>query len=192
MRGQVSIEAATSFINEEMCLGCGRLSCDLRSVVTFGVDCLGTFAPTEYAQRVKARGVEAVTCEALCYAAEGGFTPQMFRTACQACDWPAPQGAEVVIGAIGIDPARYSLVIARDEATDSRLNLNAVIGELAVEAQVERREIAVGDVVDMRAKRRESLLEGMSYAQNHHSDIASALAWLANCSFSSRAALHGG
>ncbi len=160
----------------------GRLSSDLRSVVTIGVDCLGTFAPTEYAQRVKARGVEAVTCEALCYAADGGFTPQMFRTSCQACDWPAPRGADVVIGAIGIDPARYLLVIARDEATDSRLHLNAVINELAVEAQVERREIAVGDVVDMRAKRRESLLEAMPYTHDHHSDFVSALAWLANCS----------
>ncbi len=155
----------------------GRLSFDLRAVVTIGVDCLGTFAPATYAQCVKAHGAEVVTSEALCYAADGGFTPQRFRLACQACDWPAPQGADVIIGAIGVDPARYLLVIARDGATDSHLGLQAVANEMAVEAQVERREIAVGDVIDMRAKRRAALLE-----EYRCKDVANALAWFANCS----------
>jgi formate dehydrogenase subunit beta len=100
-------------------------------LVLVGVDCLGTFPPQEYEQEARAHGASQLTREALAYAAEGGFTPQRLRPACQMCDWPAPCGADLTIGAIGVAPEQYLLVIARDAATDAGLHLGEVTDGLA-------------------------------------------------------------
>lgn len=159
----------------------GRIPSDSQPAVTIGVDCLGTFPPGDYAQCVKTRGAAEMTCQALQYAAEGGFSPQRLRMACQMCDWPAPCGADVTIGAIGVMPDQYLLLIARDEATDARLGLGSVAGDLATEAQVARREVAVGAVADKRASTRKALIEEFR-TEHRFGDVGSALAWFATCS----------
>jgi len=155
-------------------------------LVLVGVDCLGTFPPPEYERRLQAQGVSQLINEALSYAAEGGFTPQRLRTACQMCDWPATCGADLTIGAIGVAPDQYLLVIARDEATDAGLHLGDVTDGLAEEAQIVRREVTIGNVAEKRARARAQLLQAAAGRDTPpgrlYSDLGSILAWFSNCS----------
>jgi len=150
-------------------------------VVILGVDCIGTFTHSDYLRSVETHGLSGVTADVLRNAAEGGLRPQRFRTACMVCDWPAPCGADVTIGAIGVPSIEFLLVIARDEATDERLGLNALTGALATEYQVSHRETVVGAVADMRAGMRRGLIEEMQTAYRFN-DLGSFLAWFASCS----------
>jgi formate dehydrogenase subunit beta len=113
-------------------------------------------------------------------AASGGLKPQNFRTACQVCDWPAPRGADVVIGTMGVDIENCLLVISQDEQVDARLSLGALTAGLASEYQVSRRETLVGAVAEARSGVRRRLL-GESDSELRFSDLGSFLAWFANC-----------
>jgi formate dehydrogenase subunit beta len=158
-----------------------RITLEPHSVVILGVDCIGTFPGNEYCQNVDKYGAREVTRASLKNASEGGLRPQRFRTACQVCDWPAPCGADVTIGAIGVATDQHLLVIARNEAVDDRLGLKSVTSALATEYQVSHRETVVGAIADMRSGVRKKLVEDMHSSQRFN-DFASFLAWFANCS----------
>jgi formate dehydrogenase subunit beta len=150
-------------------------------IVVIGVDCLGTYSKAYYERAIEASGPEEITAEVLCNAAEGGFRPQRFRTACQICDWPAPRGADLTIGTIGIDSGEHLLLVARDESTDAALGLTNLAGELASEYQVSRRETVVGAIADAHAGLRNQMIEDMKGVYRFD-DLGSILAWLASCS----------
>jgi formate dehydrogenase subunit beta len=149
--------------------------------VVIGVDCLGTFSKTDYNRYVEARRPEDVTFEVLRNAAEGGFRPQRFRTACQICDWPAPHGADITIGTIGVASDKFLLLIARDEKTDAALGLGAIARDQASEYQVSRRETVVGAIADTHAGLRNQMIEDMKGVYRFD-DLGCILAWLASCS----------
>lgn len=150
-------------------------------VIIIGVDCLGTYSKDDYEHAVEVSGADEITGEVLRNAAEGGFKPQSFRTACQICDWPAPHGADLTIGTIGIDSGEFLLLVARDEKTDDVLGLANLAGELASEHQVSRRETVVGAIADTHAGLRNQMIEDMKGVYRFD-DLGSILAWLASCS----------
>jgi formate dehydrogenase (coenzyme F420) beta subunit len=149
--------------------------------VVIGVDCLGTYSKTDYERAVEESGLDEVTAEVLRNAAEGGFRPQHFRTACQICDWPAPRGADLIIGTIGIESDKHLLLVARDDKTDAALGLGDLVSELARRYQVSRREMVVGAIADMHAGLRNQMIEDMKGVYRFD-DLGSILAWLASCS----------
>lgn len=150
-------------------------------VVVIGVDCLGTFSKADYAGAIDAHGPDEITAEVLLNAAEGGFRPQSFRTACQICDWPAPRGADLTIGTIGIDSREHLLLVAGDEKADAALGLGTLAGDLASEYQVSRRETVVGAIADTHVGLRNQMIEDMKGVYRFD-DLGSILAWLASCS----------
>ncbi len=150
-------------------------------VVVFGIDCLGTFSKADYKRYAEARGPDEVAFEVLRNAAQGGLRPQRFRTACQICDWPAPRGADITIGTIGIASDKQLLLIARDEKVDAGLKMSTMAGDLASEYQVSHRETIVGAIADTHAGVRQSMIEDMKGA-SRFDDLGSILAWFANCS----------
>lgn len=153
---------------------------DDSQAVIIGIDCLGTFLPENYRQIVEQRGADTLLAETLLNAAEGGLRPQSFRTACQICDWPAPRGADLVIGNIGVNSTQFLLLIAKDEDTDQRLGLTGITNHPATEYQVSHRETVVGAIADMRAAIRKNMVEELATSR-HFGDLGSLLAWLANC-----------
>jgi formate dehydrogenase subunit beta len=148
------------------------------TVTIVGVDCLGTFAAEEYAECVRTHGPKRLIRQLLDYASEGDCAIRHLRPACRVCEWPAPRGADLVIGAIGVQPDDYLLVIAPDEATDERLGLAEVAPLLAEENQVVRREVAVGAIAGKRARARAAMVEAVPL---RFSDIGSLLSWLSRC-----------
>jgi formate dehydrogenase subunit beta len=150
-------------------------------VVVIGVDCLGTFSKEDYKRTLESRGAVETTAEVLRNAAEGGLRPQRFRTACQICDWPAPRGADITIGTIGVPTEQYLLVLARDEATDAALGLDRVVKGASSEYLASRRETVVGAIADARAGMRRAMLEEIK-GSSRFDDLGSILAWFASCS----------
>lgn len=150
-------------------------------VVVIGVDCLGTYSKDDYQRAIVASGAEEITRQVLRNAAEGGFRTQSFRTACRICDWPAPRGADLIIGTIGINSSELLLLIARDDKTDDALGLANLASGLAGEHQVSRRETVVGAIADTHAGLRNQMIEDMKGVYRFD-DLGSILAWLASCS----------
>lgn len=150
-------------------------------VVVIGVDCLGTYSKADYERAIENSGSEEVTAEVLRNAAEGGFRQQRFRTACQICDWPAPRGADLAIGTIGIESDKLLLLVAHDEKTDGALGLCDLASDLASRCQVSRREMVVGAIADTHVNLRNKMIEDMKGVYRFD-DLGSILAWLASCS----------
>lgn len=148
------------------------------TLTIIGADCVATFPVDEYERRVKEHGAIIVTRDALMYAGEGVYSPYDLRAACRVCDWPAPRGADLVIGAIGALPDQYLLLIAHDEATDAHLQLQAVVPSMATEQQVVKREVAVGELIDKRAKVR---AQQLGVTSENLMDFARLLSWISNC-----------
>jgi formate dehydrogenase subunit beta len=163
------------------------------AALIIGVDCLGTFPRAEYQRSLKdqgavmegaagsARRARELALEVLRNAADGGLRPQGFRTACQVCDWPAPRGADLVIGTGGVDTSEYLLIIASDPDLDARLCLGKVTNGQASEYQVSRREMLVGAIADARAGVRRKMLESLQ-SDCRFNDLGCLLALFANCS----------
>jgi formate dehydrogenase subunit beta len=148
--------------------------------VLVGVDCLGTLPPEEYFRMIQRSSPQEVTREALRNATTGGLRPQQFRTACQLCDSPAPRGADLVIGTLGVETQQCLLFIARDEETARRLGLATLIDIAASEYQVSHRETVAGAVADLRTAVRKSRYADLKEA-SRFDDLGRLLAWFARC-----------
>jgi len=148
-------------------------------VTILGVDCGGTLPPADFAQRVQGRGLRALTDESLACGAECDRLPRQLRTACRICEWPAPRGADVAVGVLGLPPREMLLVIGRDEATSERLHLGEVTDGIAEEAEVVRREVAIGAISQRRARVRDELARTVPLRMT---EVGSLLSWLARCS----------
>jgi len=150
-------------------------------LVIFGVDCLGTLPTGDYQRKDPPGDLEEMTREALHDATWGGSHADQYRMACQVCDWPAPWGADVTIGTIGVDSDQTLLLLARDEDCDARLGWENLLPRRASEYQVSRREAVVGAIASSRADRRNHLLSDAA-GHFHLDDLGAMLAWLASCS----------
>ncbi len=146
-------------------------------VIVIGVDCAGTFPLQEYSRRVAQEGTVSLTEESLAYSTEG-LTPAQFRVNCQVCDWPAPRGADIIIGTIGVATQQSLLVIARDERIDARFHLQMSTDRVATEAEVVCRETAVGAVANQRTIQREHMNQMRTW---QFGDFCSLLACFARC-----------
>jgi NAD-dependent dihydropyrimidine dehydrogenase PreA subunit len=158
-----------------------RSSADWSEMVIFGVDCLGTLPTGEYRRKSTPGDLAELTRQSLREAAWGGSHADQYRTACQVCDWPAPWGADVTIGTIGVDNDQYLLLLAYDEETAGHLGWDDLLPRRAVEYELSRRESIVGAVAGTRLDRRNHLL-GSAAGGFRFDDLASMLAWLASCS----------
>lgn len=150
---------------------------DLESLVVIGVDCPGTFSEDEYHQHLLSQqnGAEMLHV-GLSYGQRESYIPHEVRATCQMCDSPAPLGADLVVGTIGIEPDGDLLLIALNEEVDASLKLQVVTNHLATEQQVVSREVMVGKLVDKRTEKRSALM-----SHSLPEDFTSALALFARC-----------
>ena len=153
-------------------------------VTLIGVDCPGTFSVEEYSRCVVSLGIENLVRETLAYRSEDNPLPGKLRLACTLCDSPAPLGADIVIGTLGAAPRGYLLVIASDEATDQRLQLEASTDAIAEEEQVIHREFAIHAITKGHAARQRALTVNGELLQPDSTsapNLFSLLGLFANC-----------
>ncbi len=150
-------------------------------MLIFGVDCMGTYSRKFFDKKLKDQNLPELTKATLMNASAGGFRQQNLRQACQMCDWPAPWGADVVIGTVGVETERHLLVTARREAGKRSLKAGRSGNSPAAISLLSHRETIVSAVADARAGVRKGLLA----SSVHHSrfdDVGSILGWFATCS----------
>ncbi len=151
-----------------------------KCALLLAVDCPGTFSSGEFRRLCESLGPAGITRQTLQNASQGGLRPYPYRTACRLCDWPAPRGADIVIGMLGVDTDKHLLVIARDEALDRRLSLSSLTNGPASEYLVSRRETVVGAVADTHESMRRALLAETG-GEHGFDSLGSLLAWFARC-----------
>jgi formate dehydrogenase (coenzyme F420) beta subunit len=150
---------------------------DAESLIVIGVDCPGTFSQDEYHQHlISSQNGGEMLHVGLSYGKKESYIPHEVRATCQMCDSPAPLGADLVVGTIGIEPQGDLLLIARNEDVDASLQLQNVTDRFAAEQQVVCREVMVGKLVDKRTEIRSALMN-----QALPEDFTSALALFARC-----------
>lgn len=150
-------------------------------MVIFGVDCMGTYNAKDYQREIKNQTTDELTRKTLRNISAAGFQMEKYRTACQICDWPAPWGADAVIGTIGVDLDKYVLILAHDEICDHCLCLDMLVEHPATEYQVSHRETLVGAVADAHAGMRKHLVT-KTPGNCRFDDLGCLLAWFASCS----------
>ena len=80
----------------------------LDNVTLIGVDCLGAYEMNTYSE-LAAISNDNLSTDLLAQARGGHIAPReghQFRVACQMCERPVPQGADLAIGLIGLDTAK--------------------------------------------------------------------------------------
>jgi formate dehydrogenase subunit beta len=151
---------------------------NLANLTVVGIDCLGTLQPFDYMRKLLQAGNPAhMPAQCMQVAEEGGMTCQT-RTACQMCERPAPRGADVTLGFIGVDATHELLVIAADESADSRLKLSQVTRREATEREVVRREATLTNII---AKHNAFMDKELSKLEMSFGGLAGALTTLATC-----------
>ncbi len=133
------------------------------NLLSIGVDCLCTFPPEEYQRRARELGgPDELTHEALLFARQGGIAPYRYRSACQMCAQPIPEGADVTIGVLGLSAGQAVLVSAHDARTAERLHLSAITDGEAPPAMVARREQLRATLAERHERVRERTIRALA------------------------------
>ena len=149
----------------------------LDNLLTLGIDCLGTYEVTQYAQlRGELDGGVGPSPEQLQAATEGQVSPvegYEFRAACQICEYPVASGVDVNIGLIGVD-AQTMVLLDMEPGIAKEL-----LEKLGLqEGDAAGREEAVGRLVAAREKARD---EAFALFHETFKDSASLVAQFCTC-----------
>ncbi len=158
------------------------LQVKLDPLILIGVDCLGTYEPSDYAKMIRERGEGvSITRELLKGAKEGKAKPQDgydLRLACQICEYPSPENASIVIGLFGHDPQREILIQLRDQLADEL----AQKGILATTEQGSpSRNQVIERLTEERIKKRDEVFEAFRSKTKSLQDLMNALSTCIRC-----------
>ncbi len=150
----------------------------LDNLLIVGIDCLGTYSVTDYADFIKTTdGKSSPTGVILASAQEGkeisvnGHNP---RSACQVCEFPAPPNVDLAIGLIGIDPKKEILLQAFSTAGEGILSKL----ELEKARETNKREEILTALLEKRKKKKSQMFEE---TEKEVSGIAGLLALFSGC-----------
>lgn len=133
-----------------------RISLD--DLVMISVDCLGSHEEDDYEQRVTLWGDDVPTRESLRWSRRGQIASYRFRQACQVCEQPHFDQADISLGLFGQNVNDQILVFAEAGlAAKIGLGDNAWTRS-AVEGDLIDRQTTIGNLVAQRRKTRQRLL----------------------------------
>jgi formate dehydrogenase subunit beta len=154
----------------------GQISLD--NLVTISVDCLGSHDQGDYQQRVTLWGDDRPTRESLRWSRRGQIAPYRFRPACQMCDQPFFDQADITIGLFGHNVKEQILVFIRaDLAEQIALNKNGLIRPATAEDLASRRKTIAG----LLAQRRQTRQRLLGEIQEKTSELSNLLALFNSC-----------
>jgi hypothetical protein len=98
------------------------------NLLTFCVDCLGTFPRDEFIWRINHEGSpKGFAQEALQCTDQASLGPYRYRAACQICVSPEAAQADVNINVLGLQVRQYILVKTHDESIAQELQRNGAL-----------------------------------------------------------------
>ena len=177
-------------------IGAVLKSCEIRAVVELvkflqvkldrliliGVDCLGTYEPSDYA-KMNQQGGEgiSITGKLLKGAQQGKIEPQDgydLRLACQICEYPNPQNADVIIGLFGHNPQKEIYVQLQDglagELAQKGILASSEGGSTSRDSVIER-------LTEERLKRRDEVFDAFRSPVKGLQDLMDALSTCIRC-----------
>ena len=144
----------------------------LDQTIIIGVDCLGTYAPPEYADAL--RELSNLTVQMLDHARRGDSTGFEFRSACAMCEYPAPARADISIGFIGIDNTKALTVEMRDDIAER-------MGLVADSSPAQSRDGALANVIAMHTATRDATIKHFHELMRSNGGLASYFADCLEC-----------
>ncbi len=163
----------------------------LHNVVLAGIDCLGAFDNAGFRSYLGSSGEEAgprSTAAFLAKAAAGDFDAAVnghltLARACQVCEHPAPDYADIVIGLYGADLTRELLVFSATAQGEALLNRMAETLEPLPnqETAMAAREKALQERITDRIQRRDAMFEKTREATATPALLAEYLSGCVNC-----------
>jgi formate dehydrogenase subunit beta len=158
------------------------LQVKLDKLILIGVDCPGTYEPSDYA-KMSREGGEGVSIPGglLKGAKEGKIEPHDgydLRLACQICEYPNPQNTDIVIGLFGYDPQREIFIQLRDD-------LATEMAEKGILASAEEgsssRDQVIERLTEERLKRRDEVFDAFRSRVKGLQDLMDALSTCIRC-----------
>jgi len=158
------------------------LQVKLDRLVVIGVDCLGTYEPSDYAKmsREEGEGV-SITRGLLKGSQEGKIEPRDgydLRLACQICEYPNPQNADLVIGLFGHNPQKEIYVQLRDGLA-SELDEKGILA--FTEGGSSSRDRVVERLTEERLKRRDEVFDAFRSRVKSLPDLMDSLSTCIRC-----------
>jgi formate dehydrogenase subunit beta len=158
------------------------LQVKLDRLILIGVDCLGTYEPSSYAKMSQERGEGvSITGRLLKGAHEGRIEPQDgydLRLACQICEYPNPQNADIIIGLFGHDPQREIFIQLRDDLATEMAQKGILA---ATEEGSSSRDQVLERLTEERVKRRDEVFDAFRSRVKGLQDLMDALSTCIRC-----------
>jgi ferredoxin len=133
----------------------------LGDLIMISVDCLGSHAERDYEQRVTLWGDDVPTRESLRWSRRGQIAPYRFRQACQMCEQPHFDDANIVIGLFGQNVSKQVLVFMEADLAEQVGLQNAGWTQSVCEDDILGRQTTIQELVVQRQKTRQRLLDEM-------------------------------
>ena len=151
----------------------------LEEILILGIDCLGAFRNSDY---LRLAGDDAAPASVdFCRSALAGQTATKegidIAPACRACEYPVAEGADVIVGLLGVDVDDHLLLQPRSERGRELLNRL----ELPPAAAEEHREKAVAELVSRRSACRDEMFAATGQAVQDLEGLTTYLAGCVNC-----------
>jgi formate dehydrogenase subunit beta len=144
----------------------------LDDVIIVGVDCMGAFDNVSYGKFVGERD----SFEATLAFHQNDMNGVEIAPACKACEHPAPQNADIVIGIAGVDLLSDIPVMATSARGEALLN-----GLGLPEGSSNGREQALAAIVETRTVNRDEMIERTAAATGTLTDLSEYLSSCVNC-----------
>jgi len=158
------------------------LQVKLDRLILIGVDCLGSYEPSDYARMSRERGEGfSITGGLLKGAHEGKIEPEDgydLRLACQICEYPNPENADIVIGLFGHDPAREMFIQLRDHL-GTELDKKGIVA--TAEGGSPSRDQVIERLTEERIKRRDEVLDAFRSGTKSLGDLMDTLSTCIRC-----------
>ncbi|MGQ9654067.1 MAG: 4Fe-4S dicluster domain-containing protein [Thermodesulfobacteriota bacterium] len=128
---------------------------DRERLLLLGIDCLGTFEPSQYRAWTKADPTRSVSfLGAMLSKGDPPDGSPLLRTSCRACEYPTPEAADIQILLIGADASKGCLVAATPRGEEVARALG-----LATQEPPAQRGPAVESLVKRRIQFRDGLFQ---------------------------------
>ncbi len=151
----------------------------LDELVILGIDCLGAFGNADYLRL--AEGDTAPSSLDFCRNALTGQTGTKegidIAPACRACEYPVAEGADIVIGLLGVDVDDHLLLQSQTKKGSHLLNRL----ELPPAPNAENREAVIAALVSRRSAYRDEMFSATGHAVQDLEGLTAYLAGCVNC-----------
>jgi formate dehydrogenase subunit beta len=152
---------------------------NIEDLVIIGIDCLGAFSNRDYINWIEknAGGATAKFYTRALAGKDSAADDVELAAACQSCEFPIAEGADISIGLFGVDTASMMLLEARTDQGQSLLDKLAYPG---VETPAARNK-KVKELVAERIAARDNMLTETREATNSLEKLTGYLATCVNC-----------